>query len=251
MIDVIGVEALKLRRSPVGVISTAAIVTGTLAILGGITAALASGDPAIVSKVGPVASTLDWDGLLAAAAQITSAGGFVGFGVVLSWMVGREFTDGTITGLFALPVSRSRIAAAKLAVYAVWSVAVSLMLCAGILLLGLALGYGLPGTDAWEALGRQWILGVLTAAAAVPVAWIATIARSILAAIGATIGLVVVAQVGALTGSGGWIPAAAPALWALSGGDAASAAQLGVTIAAAAAFGALTTWSWARLQLNR
>src|SRR5690606_20999878 len=82
-------EALKLVRSPVGTIATLALVVGTLVLLGGITAALASGNPELTAKVG-VGATLDWAGLLASAAQITSAGGLLGSGVVLAWLFGRE-----------------------------------------------------------------------------------------------------------------------------------------------------------------
>lgn len=246
----IRVEALKLVRSPVGTIGTLALVVGTITLLGGITATLVGGNPEMIAKMGAVA-TLDWNGLLHSAAQITAAGGLLGFGIVLSWMFGREFTDGTITGLFALPISRSRIALAKLAVYAVWAIMVSLILTLGILTLGLLLGYGTPTPDAWASLGRQGGLAMLTAATAIPVAWVATVTRSLLAAVGAAIALVVIAQVGALAGAGGWMPLAAPALWAMSAGAAVKPAQLSLTVVFGIAFAALTSASWIRLQLNR
>jgi len=246
----IRVEALKLVRSPVGTIGTIALVAGTLALLGGITATLAGGNPELTAKVG-TAATLNWNGLLASAAQITAAGGLLGLGIVLSWMFGREFTDGTITGLFALPVSRSRIALAKLAVYAVWAIVVSLALTLGILALGLLLGYGIPTVDGWASLGRQGALTLLTAAIAIPVAWIATATRSLLAAVGGAIALVVIAQVSALAGAEGWMPLAAPALWTMSAGAAVNPAQLSLAALFGIAFAALTTASWARLQLNR
>lgn len=244
------VEALKLTRSPVGTIGTLALIAGTLALLGGITAALASGEPGLAAKVGS-AATLDWDGLLAGATQITAAGGLLGFGIVLAWMFGREFADGTITGLFALPVSRGRIALAKLTVYAAWAFMVSVTLTLGVLALGLVLGYGVPTTDAWVALVRHGVLTVLTATIAVPVAWIATLARSLLAPIGCAIGLVIVAQTGALAGAGAWMPLAAPALWAMSNGGAVSVAQLALAGALGVVFAVLTCVAWARLQLDR
>ena len=64
-------------------------------------------DPQLLAKLGPVADG-DWHGFLLGAAQITGAGGLGGFAVVLAWMFGREFGDGTIAGLFALPVRRRR-----------------------------------------------------------------------------------------------------------------------------------------------
>lgn len=80
---------------------------------------------------------------------------------------------------------------------------------------------------------------------------IATVTRSLLAAVGGAIALVIVAQVGALAGAGGWMPLAAPALWAMSSGVAVTAVQLALTVAFAAIFTFLTCASWARLHLNR
>ena len=126
-------EAVKLSRSTVGRVGSAAVLVGIAVLSGAMLLAAASGDPQLLAKLGP-AATRDWAGFLLAAAQITSAGGLLGFGVVLSWIFGREFGDGTITGLFALPVRRSTIALAKLLVYAIWAVTVSVGL-AGLLLL--------------------------------------------------------------------------------------------------------------------
>ena len=48
----VGVELLKLTRSPVGVISTFAVLGGMLGLLGGITAAVAGGNPEVIAKAG-------------------------------------------------------------------------------------------------------------------------------------------------------------------------------------------------------
>lgn len=246
----IRVEALKLARSPVGLITTLAMVLGIFALLGGITAGVAGGNRELIAQAGPAAA-LDWNGLLAGAVQVTAVAGVLGFGVVLAWMFGREFTDGTITGLFALPVSRSRIAFAKLTVYVSWAAAVSIALVCGVLSVGLLAGYGPPSSGAWGAFVRLWVLAIFSAGIAIPIAWIATVTRSLLAAVGSTIGLVVAAQVGALAGAGGWMPLAAPALWAMSNGADVTLLQLGITAIVALAFTALTCVAWSRLQLDR
>ena len=247
---VIRVEAVKLTRSQVGVIATPAVVGGFLLLLGGITAGVASGNPELIAQAGPAAS-LDWNGLLAGAAQIVAVISILGFGIVLAWMFGREFVEGTVTGLFALPTSRAKIALAKLTVYALWAIIVSTALTLGVLMLGLAFSYGLPSTEGWAGLGRLFVLGVLSTGLAVPVAWLATLTRSLLAAVGGTIALVVAAQVGALAGAGGWMPFAAPALWATSNGTDVTATQLGMTLAVPLVFVALSCVAWSRLQLDR
>ncbi|UJP09152.1 ABC transporter permease [Microbacterium sp. KUDC0406] len=244
------VEALKLVRSPVGVVATLAVIAGTLALLGGITAAVAGGSPEVAAKAGP-AAVQDWAGLLAGAAQVTAVGGLIGFGAVLAWMFGREFTDGTITGLFALPVGRGRIALAKIVVHLVWVVCVGVVLAGGVLALGLLLGYGTPDAAARAGLGRQVALALLTGLIVTPVAWIATAAHSVFAGVGGTIALVILAQVGSLSGAGGWMPLAAPALWAMSGGAEVTTGQLLLVLAVPVVFAALVCASWSRLQLRR
>lgn len=244
------VEALKLLRSPVGAITSLAVVMGTVLLLAGITAGLRADNPDLMAQLGPAAAT-NWAGLLSSAAQITSVGGLLGAGVVLTWLMAREFTDGTISALFALPVSTGQIAAAKLVIFGLWSVAVSIALVIAVLALGLVLGYGVPNPEVQAAVGRQTLLILLSAMLATPAAWVATLTRSVLAGVGTVIGLITIAQVGALTGAGPWIPFAAPALWAMSDGAAVSAVQLSLSIATGLIFAVLTVVVWSRLQLNR
>ncbi|GGH41283.1 ABC transporter permease [Microbacterium album] len=243
-------ELRKLLRSPVGVIATAAVVVGVAALSGGMLLAAESGDPQVIAKLGPGAVG-GWPGLLSVAAQITAAGGLVAFGVVLSWLFAREFADGTITGLFGLPVGRAAIAAAKLVVYAAWTVAVSFALVPVLVATGVASGFGMPDAESWTGLARQVGLGILTAAIALPVAWVASVTRSLLGGVAATIGLVVIAQVGVLAGDDGWMPLAAPALWAMSSGSGATPVQLALSLAVGLAFAASTALVWHRLQLDR
>lgn len=243
-------ESLKLTHSLVGVVATLAVVMGMLALLGGITAGVAGGNPDLAAKAGP-AGALNWGGLMAGAAQITAVASILGFGIVLAWMFGREFSEGTITGLFALPVSRARIALAKLTVYALWAAVVSIALTVGVLALGLGLGYGLPSAATWAALARLCVLALLSAGITAPIAWIATLTRSLLAGVGCTVALVVIAQVGALAGAGGWMPLAAPALWAMSSGTAVTSTQLALTLTVPFVSVLLSGVTWSRLQLNR
>ncbi|MGC0141472.1 ABC transporter permease [Pseudactinotalea sp. Z1732] len=259
MTAAIRTEALKLFRSAVGVLGTIALVGGVLVLVAGLTTAVRAGNAQVIAQAGPGAQ-LDWAGMLAMSMQITAAGALLGCGVVLTWLVGREFSDGTISALFALPVSVGRIVLGKIAVYGLWVVAVHLALAAGLLALGLLLGYGVPDAGGWAGLLRLFVLGLLTGAIAMPVAWVATLTRSVLAGVGATIGLVALAQVGVLAGAGGWFPLAAPALWAMSGsgtpavGIAPGTSVTGVhllIVVMTSVFFALLLWrSWSRLQMD-
>lgn len=65
-----------------------------------------------------------------------------------------------------------------------------------------------------------------------------------------TIGVVVVAQVGVLSGVGGWMPFAAPALWAM-GLEHITVVQLVLPLLVRVLFGFAIARSWSRLQLDR
>lgn len=244
-------EVVKLAGSTVGRVGSVAIVIG-IAVLSGsmLLAAATTHDPQLLAKLGPVA-TGDWRGFLLGAAQITGAGGLGGFAVVLAWMFGREFGDGTIAGLFALPVSRTTIGLAKLIVYALWAAVMSVLLSAVLTLVGLIAGLGPIAGDTWGMLARQAMLGAMSIAITLPVAWAATLSRSVLGGVSVAIALVVIAQVSVLAGLGGWMPLAAPALWAISLGTAVSPLQLALLVPFGAIFVVLIAQSWRRMQLDR
>ena len=244
-------EVVKLAGSTVGRVGSAAIVIGISVLSGSmLLAAATTTDPQLLAKLGPVA-TGDWQGFLLGAAQITGAGGLGGYAVVLAWMFGREFGDGTITGLFALPVRRTTIALAKLIVYAVWASAMSVLLSIALTMVGTVAGLGPVDEDTLAMLARQAALGIMSVAVTLPVAWAATLSRSVLGGVSVAIGLVVVAQVSVLAGLGGWMPLAAPALWAISLGTTVSPIQLALLIPFGAIFIVLIAQSWRRMQLDR
>ena len=243
-------EGVKLAASTVARVGSLAIVIGISVLSGSLLMSAHSADPQLLAKLGPMA-TGDWTGFLLGAAQITGAGGLAGFAIVLAWMVGREFAAGTISGLFALPVRRSTIALAKLAVYGAWAVAMSLLLGIVLILVGTIAGLG-PLTQAnWAALARQIALGIMSAAIATPIAWAATLSRSVLGGVSVALGLVVAAQVSVLAGLGGWMPLAAPALWAVSGGTAVTPIQLLLVLPFTAVAVLGTALTWRRMQLDR
>ncbi len=166
-------------------------------------------------------------------------------------LFGREFTDGTITGLFGLPVTRPTIAAAKLIVFLLWAGAASAALTAVVALTAVAVTRQAPSAADWASLGRLLALALMTAALAVPAAWAATVGRGLLPAIAAVAGLMAVTQIVVVAGAdGGWFPPAAPALWALLP-DTVTPAQLILAAFFPVAFGLLTLHAWHRLQLDR
>jgi ABC-2 type transport system permease protein len=246
----ITVEARKSRSSHVMLWTTVLFVVGIGALTLGILAAVASGEEQVIAKLGPLAGVGGWAGLVGIVVQITAAGGLGAFGIALSWMFGREFADGTVAALFALPVPRAAIALGKLIVYAIWAVVVAVLLTFVVAGVGLVLGYGATDAAGFGELARLPLLVVLTALIAVPAAWASTIGRGLLPGIATTIGIIVVAQVLAIADVGEWVPIVAPALWAIAP-DTTPAAVLLTVPSVPLVFGALCTLAWSRLQLDR
>ena len=135
----IRVEARKARASRVVLGTTLLLVAGVALLSATLHLAADASNEQLLAQLGPLADRDDWGRLVGVASQITAAGGLLAFGVALSWLIGREFTDATITGLFALPINRSTIALAKLVTYFAWTTLIALGLGSLVATLGLAL----------------------------------------------------------------------------------------------------------------
>jgi len=247
----IAVEARKAAASRVLVSTATLLCVGVAAISASTMAAARGGNEQLAAKLGPLALAGGWPGILAVAVQVTAAAGLLAFGVGLSWLFAREFTDGTITGLFGLPVTRPTIALAKLIVYLVWTLGVAVLLTVVVAVTAAAIIGELPGAADQAGLARLFALTVMTATLPVPAAWAATVGRGLLPAIATTVALLAVTQIVVVAGlAGGWFPLAAPALWAVLPG-AVSPAQLLLAAVVPVGFGLLTLHAWRRLQLDR
>ncbi|MEU8007898.1 ABC transporter permease [Catellatospora sp. NPDC049111] len=247
----ITVEGRKATASRTLTSTAILLVAGVAALAAATTAAAGSGNEQLAAKLGPLATAGGWPAMLNVATQVTAAAGLLAFGVALSWMFGREFTDGTITGLFAIPVSRPSLALAKLLVFLLWATATAAALTLAVALAAIAVTRQLPEAADWASLSRLLALAIMTALLAVPAAWAATLGRGLLPAIATTVTLMAVTQIVVVAGAdAGWFPPAAPALWALLP-NTVTPAQLALAAAFPITFGLLTLHAWRRLQLDR
>jgi ABC-2 type transport system permease protein len=248
------IEWTKVRHSPVGLVTTLLLCLGTVAVTGASMASVGAGG-ILAAKSEVFVGDGGWAGLLGLAGQVVAAGGLLGFGVMAGWLHGREFADGTVSALFARPVSLRAVARAKLILYLLWAAAVAVALTLGVLVLGVVLA--LAGAEGFAAGGAARpaltlvCVTVLTAWLALPCAWVATRSRGYLAAVGAAVGLVVLAQLSVLLGAEGWFPFAAPGWWVSQAGAVgpATVLQLLLVVPVAAAAAALTLRAWDRLTL--
>lgn len=242
-------EATKFLRARVPLAATVLLTAGIGVLVSSMLLAVGTADPQLAAKLGALVDPGGWEGYLASASQITAIAGFLGFGIVISWLYGREFADGTVTGLFALPVDRGTIAAAKFLVYLAWAAVVAIGLDVMLLCLGLIFGLGPVPDAAWPAFGVQLAVAVLASLLASPAAWAATLGRGLLSGIGTITVIVVVAQVAVISGVGAWFPFSSPGLWATGG--AVTGGQLALVFPVALLFAGLTIRAWRLLQLDK
>ncbi len=180
-------------------------------------------NPEISQKIGLVSakanliaySATDWSSYLRLYGQLIAAGGFFLFVLAISWVFGREFADGTLKDLLAVPIPRSSILLAKFIVVAIWSAGLTIV----IFIVGLVMGalIKLPGGSMSVILQGSTLL-LITAALVIvvvmPFALFASIGRGYLLPLGMAVLLLMMTNLVAIAGWGDYFPWAVPGLYA-------------------------------------
>ncbi len=164
-----------------------------------------------------------WTAYLGLLGELMSVAALIAVGIVLSWVVGREFTDGTVGALLALPTTPGQILRREAAGHARMGGASGLAAALVAVPAGLAVGLGAPDSGALAATGQVLVVMALMTLLALPLAWVSTVLRGYLSGIATLLGIVVVTQIVTISGAGGWFPYAAPSLWTGMGGAEAAA----------------------------
>jgi ABC-2 type transport system permease protein len=181
-------------------------------------------NPEVAGRLGLVSAkanlmayaTTDWPAYFALMAQIVAAAGFLLFCLIICWVFGREFVDGTLKDMLAVPVPRASILLAKFLVAAVWSAALAALIFIASLATGALIG--LPGGTAEAILhGAALAAGTtcLVILVVTPFALFASVGRGYLLPIGVAILALIAANLLALMGWAGYFPWAVPGLFAL------------------------------------
>jgi ABC-2 type transport system permease protein len=180
-------------------------------------------------------------------AQIIAAGGFFIFCLIICWVFGREFVDGTLKDLLAVPVPRASIVLAKFLVFAAWCAALAGLIFAASLVTGGLMG--LPGGSAAVVLQGavlDSVTAVLVITVVLPFALLASIGRGYLLPIGATIFALITANVLAALGWGAYFPWGVPGLFAQAKGDLVPLSYpIAILTGIAGALGAYLWWKYA------
>jgi ABC-type transport system involved in multi-copper enzyme maturation permease subunit len=162
---------------------------------------------------------VNWYTMLSVLTQAVGVGGIILFGFVISWIFGREYSEGTAKDLLALPISRTIQIQAKFFVYICWSIGLVLSNLVIGCLIALLLDLPSSGTD-WIPLFLYdyMITTILTILVGFPIALFAIWGRGYLAPLGFVALTLVFSQVIAATGYGSYFPWAIPGLYSGAGG---------------------------------
>ena len=156
----------------------------------------------------------DWLFYLGFFGQIIAAGGYFLFVLIISWTFGREFVDGTLKDMLAVPIRRSSILLAKFVVTIVWSMTMVVLMFAEYLILGALLR--LPNGSFNVILQNSLpslVCAFLTIVLVLPFAFFASIGRGYLAPIGAAIFVLMLTNLVVVVGRGDYFPWSIPALY--------------------------------------
>ena len=209
-----------------------------------------SKNPEISAKLGLISakadlfaySATDWKTYLGFFGEIIAAAGFFLFVLATSWIFGREFVDGTLKDMLAVPVKRANILLAKFIVVGLWDVVMTLV----ILLVGLAMGVLIHLPDGSSAvIAHGSVLVLVSAFGAImvvtPFALFASIGRGYLLPLGLAVLIMMITNLVAILGWGAYFPWAIPGLYSQSA--ALPVASLFIVVLTGLA-GMLATYLW-------
>ena len=169
----------------------------------------------ISAKANLVGGAATWPYYLGVLGQAIAIGGIAVFSLVESWVFGREFVDGTLKDLLAVPVARANILLAKFLVVALWSLLLTVMLFLVSLLFGAVIGLSQGTAEVfWQGTATLAVVACLTIVNVFPFAFFASLGRGYLLPIGVTLLVIVIANFIVVAGWGNYFPWAVPALYA-------------------------------------
>ena len=210
-----------------------------------------SKNPEISHKLGLVSakadliaySATDWATYLSLFGMMIAAGGFFLFILVISWVFGREFADGTLKDMLAVPVQRASILLAKFIVTATWSAGLTILIYIAGLVTGAAIQ--LPGGSLSVIIQQSNLIlvtGCMVIAVVFPFAFFASMGRGYLLPLGIAVLTLMLSNLVAVLGWGEYFPWGVPGIYAQAKGDLPAASYWIVFFTGIA--GILATYFW-------
>ncbi|RPJ05275.1 MAG: bacitracin ABC transporter permease [Spirochaetaceae bacterium] len=166
------------------------------------------------TKVDLAAISADWPSFLGFIEMATSAAGIILFGFAASWIFGREYSDRTVKDLLALSVSRTAIVFSKIIALWLWCLLSAVVIFVISLGTGALINLPLWSPDLMPEFFRVFFVSALLSLLLCPVvAFVASMGRGFLPAIGFLIFCMGLANLFANIGVGEYFPWAIPMLY--------------------------------------
>lgn len=151
--------------------------------------------------------SVDWSGLFALLTEMSVMGGMILYSIIVIYVFGREYAEGTAKNMLALPNRRGDFVLAKLALAAAWYALLTAFLFAEGLLAGALLGLGAPPSSALAGAAADLLVAAIAATALQPlVALVTAGSGGYLAPFGYTVATLVLANLMARTEWARWCP---------------------------------------------
>jgi ABC-2 type transport system permease protein len=218
--DMLWIETRKVTRSKLPIFT----VLGSLFMPVGIAfLIMVAKNPRIANSLGLVGAKANlmaysgttWSTYLTLVAEIVAAGGFFLIVLIISWIFGREFVDGTLKDLLSVPVHRSSLLLAKFVVGSAWFCLLALLIFIASLLMGVLIKLPEGSTAViLQSISVVSITACLVIASVTPFAFFASIGNGYLLPIGMAILTMVAANLLEVLGWGKYFPWFIPAIYA-------------------------------------
>ena len=168
----------------------------------------------ISTKANLAGGAATWPYYLGILGQAIAIGGILLFSLIESWVFGREFADGTLKDLLAVPVARAKLLLAKFLVVVLWALLLTVMIFLVSLLFGAAIGLSQGTAEVfWHGTATLAVVACLVIVDVFPFAFFASVGRGYLLPMGVTLLVLVLGNVVAIAGWGNYFPWAVPALY--------------------------------------
>lgn len=149
----------------------------------------------------------DWKGLFTMVVELGVAGGMIILSLIVIYLFGREYTEGTAKNMLGLPVPRAYFVLAKLCIATVWFALLTAFLIAESLLIGTLLGLGAaPAGLLSSEIGNILVASVLVLALQPLVALVTVMSGGYLAPFGYTLVTLLIGNLMIRTDWARWVP---------------------------------------------
>lgn len=151
--------------------------------------------------------SISWETFLSLVLEMAGLAGMMLASVILTYLFGREYAEGTAKNMMALPVPRWMFVAAKLLVGAVWFAALSAWAILLAWIGGSAVGLGALPSGLFAQVARMiGVAALMGFACSAWAAWVAVESRGYLAPLGFAIFSMLLAVIFGATEWGRWVP---------------------------------------------